>query len=67
MQDYAFRNDWIFFLWANNTLSSAGQRYDGGVKPKFNVNQVAITQVKFEGTESVKFFHSMLRSFNLHY
>ncbi|KAM6301636.1 V-type proton ATPase subunit S1-like protein [Podargus strigoides] len=30
---------------ANNTLSCAGRRYDGGVKPKFNVNQVAITQV----------------------
>ncbi|KAK2510717.1 Atp6ap1l [Columba guinea] len=30
---------------ANKTLSSADRRYDGGVKPKFNVNQVAITQV----------------------
>lgn len=37
-------------MWAHNTLLSAGRRYDGGVKPKFNVNQVAIAQVMFEGT-----------------
>nr|XP_010310689.1 PREDICTED: V-type proton ATPase subunit S1-like protein [Balearica regulorum gibbericeps] len=36
---------WALLKLANNTLSSAGRLYDGGVKPKFNVNQVAITQV----------------------
>ncbi|XP_013047233.3 V-type proton ATPase subunit S1-like protein isoform X1 [Anser cygnoides] len=28
-----------------DTLQNTGRRYDGGVKPKFSVNQVAITQV----------------------
>lgn len=39
------------FLYRLITLSSAGRRYDGGVKPKFNVSQVAVTQVMFEGLD----------------
>lgn len=46
-----YKLDWMISLQANNTLSFAGQHYDGDVKPKFNVNQVAVTQVMFEGLD----------------
>ncbi|EMP29542.1 V-type proton ATPase subunit S1-like protein [Chelonia mydas] len=45
MQHRAFLTYHSFSIYTHNSLSSADRHYEGGVKPKHNLKQVAITQV----------------------